>query len=262
MPQVIVDDVALREEGLLTPARKPVGLVRIDRGNPLTKGLVCVNLQNDEQVYNYAQKNFGAWSSSYPASIRTSEKGKVTFYDGAIDFSSGDIVYPFTSIQQNTDDFSIAISSTMTQTVSAGEAPHVVSAKDSVIERFALLAFGNSGGTLYFSVSASSVNSAIDTGIEIDDSKWRNCVVTYADSGDRKSRVHVDGVEYVAATAASGTLIAYPATNGGVYLGNRDVSFSRAWHGDIGYFFMWNRKLTKTESDSINIDPYQFLIPA
>jgi hypothetical protein len=229
MARVHIEETLLREPNLWVPGKKPVGNVKIDWSHPLARDLVCVLLLDKKRQHDYVTNTVtGAWSASVPPYIDTKfHYEKITFFSATDPTATGDILYPYSvsGAPSNTDDFSVACSSTLRKAISGTTYPHMIGAREGSSLRFTLLANGEiSSGAAVFSVYTSGGNSAAQSDFAIDDLIRRSFVGTYSDSGDKTSRLYVDQ-EVFTGSATTGTINAWPVSSGGLAIGNRIDNF-------------------------------------
>ena len=262
---IIIEDALLQEPNLWTAGKKPIGPVKIDWTHPLSAGLVGAFLLDSKVVLNLATQNVdGLWDATDPPIIRVGDGEKCTYFKSSTsDQFNGDYLYPFYNsvAPPDSDDFSVAIKFRHDFVPVATQFPYLIHTREVDNKRFVISLNGNTSGVLSLDINNATGDSQTDVdSITIDINTHYNVVATYADSGDRKARLHVLGTTYTAASALTGTLSPYRSTEGGVVLG--DFNDGKAVSGDISYFFMWRRKLSDEEAHEFNRDPYQFLIPA
>jgi hypothetical protein len=249
------DDVMLREPRLLMPKMQPLGLVKVDRSNPLSRGLIYQRLFTSP---------YGITAISGGPTQAYSPYGQGTYFDGSDDyittnrpsfigpqsFACGIILHAW-----NSDDM----------VMSAG------SADSNYYNNALFFGSGNTNKLAYGRTGAPGNSAWRDEATAITIGKYTQYCWTWDSAntgttvyGANLIRCFKDGRE-------DGTANNYANGNGAIGETGTELfiavdkyssTFRRYGNQTLFYVFVWNRALTPAEACEVSANPYQFLIPA
>ena len=250
---LIVDEVMLREPNLLVPRKKPVGSVRVDFSNTITKGLKsCLPFNPATKFYDIASMQ--QW---VPASGFNWMTGKGYFGYGGLSTDVNnyikstltnsvmglvDDVTIHARVFQNTDPLSNNVLFGLNSTTYSDWAYVDLNVADQV-----RCSVGNS----FTSSAAHSSNYFLNKESTFD--------VMVGSSTSSIKKVWTDNLIDINTTGQDTTIASETI---GLSRVDDQTTSNKLFGGFWVFFCAWDRHLSEAERLSMNADPYQFLIPA
>ena len=239
MSVLAVDEVWLREPRLLVPGMQPVGLVKIDWSNPITKDLYSFYLSTPYGVFDVAKNKL------IPFPVYKKYTGKNLLITPT---QTAELI-----VESYGNTSGWGHNSTVLQVIQQGAvdylAPAYFFASSTNWHGYRYYYGAGGGGQViaFGSASAYYVPSSYNG------KTFAICTaVSYVGYQTSPAWAYLDGTEVYSVTNASAT-----ATTCDFRMNDRSAM-------DLGAatFGFWKRTLSKSECASISADPYQFLIPA
>lgn len=226
------DDSRIGTE-LMYPRRKPVGRVKIDWSNPLTRGLVyCFLLRQSSE--NLVEG--GAKASTV----------------GAPYLSTG--IRPTVDDYVTTDDSPYYAESTFIAGITANSAP-ASGAESDVINKFKM-----------HTMSWNHSSAAFRAALAINDGAWKSALFNITTAGKFNLASTVKSSSLAKAykngefqnSVAVGTIADSPQF---IVIGRNSELINDAFDGDVHYSYIFNRELAAKEVELYDNDPYRIFIP-
>lgn len=239
MAGLIIHDSRFEKPGLFYPGRKPVGNVKIDASNPLSKGLVLCVVGDVDLVNNF------------PVGLNSSEiqRGDI-LHDNVSDSTALEVgvdsICP-------TEEISVAMG--YKKTDATLRISNAFAIDDASLPTMVRANLPYSDGVAYFDFNLSGSDGTISkSGLTFGDDNW---VLSSSVKNDLLYMVQ-NGLDVNGTFAAAKTRTR--SATGGFLLGD-----GAAGIGDLAiyrYIYVYNRQLSMQETKQLNENPYRFLIPA
>jgi len=238
----------LREPNLLIPGKKPVGAVKIDWEHPLTNGMFCCLLFNQENPYNYARgrfesqtkttANFGVGADINGQYLHLEDGDRL--HIGTENFTGSTHTLAF--IRKRTDASGSTVPTWALDTNTAAQTFRCYNPY--------------SNGTVYFDYGGTGSGHRISfsLGDNLNYEKW------VFRAGPRGLAIWVDGVRRAEYTAAAASRTATTAINFFPY--DTQNTGGVVFPLDYYQFLICESEWSDSQIISWSADPYQFLIPA
>lgn len=232
------------------PMIKPIRGSQLIKAHPLARGLVGCWLFNEgtgNKVFDLSGNgNDGTitgalWDSGESGSA-------LSFTDDIVDCG-------YKSSIANLTELTIVAKVLTTGLPGAGNFYYAVCQRNNVSNRFNFSINGDHSNNWAFGLVTSGTAALAYSSAVPTLNQWYDIAVTYSDSGDRKPRLYVDGVEDSGSqSTATGTIVS--GTNVPISIGNKAVSLDRDWHGKIEYAMIFNRALSAFEIAQLYREPF------
>lgn len=240
MADIILPDSRWEQPELLYPNRKPVGNVKIDWENPLTRGLeLCVVARRGVNFDLVAGKKVtavaGAYDIHYPHGLCLNGTG-ASYYKISGNFSPQNVTYAFVHIMEAGE------RSNYTRIIDLYDGVNFEYGTTSGALSVAHKSAGVPGGWLY--VNGARLNDPGET------------VIVHSAEGNTANQ-HFNSIKYGPYTRTRGISNDVEA----VIFANA-TSYSSIGKGSIPLLVISSRAWSDAEAASFSRNPYQFLIPA
>ena len=250
MARVAVDEVMLREPGLLEPGRKPIGPVKIDWSHPSTRGvkyfIFWPNGDTALPIPLFDSVGLTPFPSGDPT-LRVKRDGMAVTGAGNVEAGSIDASLSFASAGMYPD-FSFMIKTGVNTAIDYGLMGAAVSGLS--------IWWDTNGGQMRLGIFGGSQLWGSQVSIPADGLDY---TITGRYSVNNTADIYIDGKPDLSGNPGSNDFSAQTIRASGINAADGLTRFGRNW---IYHLCAWDRLLSEAELHSLGVDPYQFLIPA